>query len=112
MVEVVRVAASVVLLRVADRVEYLYTNTVIPEGADAGQVARLLSMGMLVKDAALEAPVTPSQPETPEGQGSQAVASGVVDYSTMEYGVLQTLAKERGVSANQSREALVKALSA
>ena len=98
------VAAPVVLLKVNGRIEYLYINTEVPEQADKEQLQRLIDMGMVVSIGEDEA--------LPPTDTLAAPAADTTDYSAMEYGELQAAAKERGIKPNQSRGALVAALSA
>lgn len=105
------VTAPVVLLKVAGEIRYLYVNAPVPSDADPGHLQHLLNLGMVgTEEELVEAIDLTANPVVDPEKTDPAAAA--VDYSVMDYAGLQEAAKVRGIPANQSKDELIKALSA
>lgn len=98
MAKIYKVTAPLVIANRGASADYVYQDAPLPADTNRDQVKRLLAMGMIeeMEDVAEEQPPAPSAD---------------VDLSSLTYAELQTLAKSRGIPANQSADELVKALS-
>lgn len=94
-------------------IQYVYGGSPLPQDADPDVVKRLTELGMVadVADGADSPVETTPAGDAPSGEAAAGNADGSVDYASLEYSALQELAKQSGIQANQSRDALVAALS-
>lgn len=106
------VTAPLVLLKVAGEIRYLYVNTPVPSDADPDHLQHLLDLGMVGTEDELAEAVDLTANSVVDPEETDPTADAAVDYSAMDYAGLQEAAKTKGIPANQSKDELIKALSA